>query len=220
MSDQPTDNVPFEKLGRPKRADAAAVWHGMKSPSIRKVVDVMKARGWQTSISTIQRWSEENFKEADAPRDPVKAMKKAKKANQQANEAVARLAETPPMKDNAALAEAIGFTPSKIGELVKGTKESIKDQLEKLAMAVSIVALEQFAIQSQALVMMPAESGKFLSSIAEVAAAIKPSGEVKPGDGKPDLKTIEAQATTEKPVSPLASKISQFRKEQGLAVVK
>lgn len=221
MSDE-IKEVPFEKLGKPTRADARAVWHSTPNPSIRKVVEKMKARGWQTSISTIQRWSEEDFKEPEVsdPAKAAKAMKKAKKVNQQANEAVAKLAETLPMKDNEALKEALSFEPSKIKDLVNCSKESLKDQLEKLTMAVSIVALEQFAIKSHALVLMPAESGKFLSSIAEVATSIKPAGEAAPGDGKPDLKTIEAQVADEKPVSTLSAKISQFRKEQGLAVVK
>lgn len=220
MSDTPKE-VAFESLGKPTRADAAAVWNATPNPSIRKVVQKMKARGWKTSISTIQRWSEENFKEPDAPRDPAKAMKKAKKANQQANEAVAKLAETSPMKDNETLKDALTFDPSKIKDLIGETKESLKDKLEKLTMAVSIVALEQFAIKSHALVLMPAESGKFLSSIAEVSASIKPAGEVKPGDGQVDeIKLIEAKAVAEKPVSALSSKITQFRKEHGLVVAK
>lgn len=220
MSEDQKNGVPFESLGEPTRADAAAVWNSMKKPSIRTVVEKMKARGWKTSISTIQRWSAEGFVDPKEGADPAKAVQKAKKANKKANEAIAKFAETSPMKDNPAIREALSFEPSKIKDLVTDTKESLKDKLEKLTMAVSIVALEQFALKSEALVLMPAESGKFLSSIAEVATAIKPAGEIAPGDGKSDLKMIESQAIEERPVSPLASKIAQFRKEQSLAVVK
>ena len=224
MSNDQKDGVPFDSLGTPTRADAAAVWNSMPNPSIRTVVEVMKARGWKTSISTIQRWSAENFVEPEVsdPTKASKAVKKAKKANQQANEAIAKLAEAPQMKDNPELHAALTFEPSKIADLVKDTKENLKDKLDKLTMAVSIVALEQFAMKSHALVLMPAESGKFLSSIAEVSSAIKPAGEIKPGDGKDgtDPKLIEGTKAEEKLTSPLSSKISQFRKENGLAVVK
>lgn len=213
MSDD--TGVPFGSLGKPSRADAKAVWDAMPSPSIRKVVDHMQRRGWKATVSTIQRWSVDNFIEPDPGKNPKKAVDTAKKANRKAKEAVTKLTDLAPVHNSPELKEAIAFEPSQIKALVTETKESLKDKLDRLTMAVSIVALEQFALKAHALVLMPKDCGAFLGSMAEVATAMK-AGEVKPGDGKDP---INLTANPEKPANALSDKIAQFRKENKLAVV-
>lgn len=216
MTEEIKNGVPFDSLGKPTRADVAAVWNATPNASIRKVDEIMRNRGWKTSVSTIQRWAADDFKEPDPGKNPKKATDAAKKANRKAKEAVTKLTDLAPVKNNPEILAAIGFEPSQVGELVKLPLLELKKRLDTLTMAVSIVALEQFAIKAHALVLMPKDSGAFLSSIAEVATAMGPSTEPKPGDGKgEDAKQIEAKAVT-----PLSAKIAQFRKEQGLAVVK
>lgn len=220
MSEEPKE-VPFEALGKAKRTDVAAVWNATPNASIRKVVGIMEKRGWQVSVSTVQRWHRDGFKEPDPGKNPKKAVDAAAKANRKAKDAVTKLTDLAPTHNNPALTEAIGFTESKVGDLVLLSHDELRDRLNTLTMAVSIVALEQFAIKAHALVLMPKDSGAFLASMAEVSAAIGPPGEPKPGDGKKDQKVIEGQTVpTEVQPTALSSKIAQFRKEQGLAVVK
>lgn len=217
MSEEPKE-VPFEALGKATRADVAAVWNATPNASIRKVVGIMEKRGWQVSVSTVQRWHKDGFKEP-AGKTPKK-VDAAAKANRKAKEAVTKLTDLAPVHNNPAMTEAIGFTESKVGDLVLLSHDVLKERLNILTMAVSIVALEQFAIKAHALVLMPKDSGAFLANMAEVSAAIGPLGEPKPGDGKADPKLVSGSAApAEAPPTGLSSKIAQFRKQSGLAVV-
>lgn len=217
------DGVPFGSLGRATRADARAVWNSMPNPTLRPFISLMERRGWKCALSTMQKWSKDGFADKPPGKNPKKPVDIAKKVNRKVNETIEKITETAALKDNETIAKAVEFAGSKIDDLVKLSHEELKKRLDILTMAVSIVALEQFADKLPALVLMPRDSGAFISSIAEVSTAMVPPGEPKPGDGKggANAVVVEGQAVTaEKPQTLLSQKIAQFRKEQGLVVVR
>lgn len=228
-----SEDMAFDDLGTPGRADVKAVWDSMPEPSIRKVHALMTQRGWKTSISTIQRWAQAGFVEPPEGKRPKKTTATVKKIGDKVRrdgpkEAIAKLAETAAIKGcmpqvKQALEEA--FSPSTVAALVDLPKEDLKDKLDRLTMAASIVALEAFVHKVNALVLLPKDTGSFLSSMADVANAMRPVGGKVPGNGKTrddseqPMRAIDGEVVEDAPASPLSQKISQFRKEHGLAVV-
>lgn len=224
----------FEQLGVPTRAAVEAVWNQMTAPSSRKVAILMRRRGWKISAKTVSRWFNEGFKEPKGKKSKIHP-ESALKVKRKAAEAADNLNKMDELKsDPAFLAalEALGppkveeeFETSKFPDLMRLSKEALKEKLDKTTMACGIMMGEAVIRHRDALAGLPKDIGAFLCNMGEVAAVmsigddIPPHANGAPGDGAIVVINGSASAVPAHPVveNPVSNAILEFKKKAGVS---
>lgn len=240
LSDLSGNTVPFESLGVPTRATAKTVWDQTPNPSTRKVAEKMRNLGWKVSAKTISRWHNDGWQEPVA--EPGKKSRlehdKARRKAKTASETLDRIAVLKDDPEVRAAAEAVvkatldaqraaqEFESSKFDDLIKMSKESLKEKLDKTIMAAGVMISEAIIRHRDQLAGLPKDMGSFLNDMSEASSNMRvtnddipPFAEGMPGDGAKLINGTAMAVPQQAPVNPTADAIRRHKAKHGLGVV-
>lgn len=227
MTDETPEGVAFGSLGAPNRATAETIWNSTPNPSTRKVAEKMQNLGWQISAKTVARWHNAGWKEPEGRKpkeaDLVKRLSRKVRATAEKLEGIAELKGDPQIEDaKQNIPPAAEFEGAKFEELMKLSKEELKEKFDKTTMAAGVLLAEAVIRHRDALAAMPKDLGNFINDLSESTSLLRITNDDipdfanggTPGDG---AKVINGAVIPAPAVNPVSSAIAQFRQKNGVA---
>lgn len=200
--------------GAPSAETIQRYWDAEEKPSIRKIETVMRADGWDTSLSTIQRCVKRGFKPARGKSTKPKKTSPEINAVNQVKSIAPPDAPAEAVAD--ALLEAIKNLPpgakDRVKELVNMDDQALETQTNKLVKVARYLLAEDLAQHTKMMMLAPDKAAKLYQALGTgLVPVVAPP---MPGAGD-DAKVVEHNPNEPRRLSPSAQAIADFRAKRG-----
>lgn len=231
------DPTKFEAQGRPTKDQAKQVWLNNRQPSMRKLEAILKGMGYDISYRTLTRWL------VDGVGPGSRALAHATKVRGVKKEIAAALLEIPAdtltgadeMRENGitptlhadlgktagaraqdAVQAEVDVIDRRIIELLVKSESELDIIEQKSRKILNIVLNEAAARRANVMVLIPKDTAAFVDAMTEASKQTLTGGLDQPPKAG-DPKTIDGNAIDVTPPTELASTISKFLQDEGMA---
>ena len=226
-----SEEVKFGHLGRPTVDQVKRIWDEHPDPSLRKVADLMRNRGFKISFKTVERWKANNWvatprgggcKKIDTDQHtpaPVKHQIRAelKKMDPATVDEANNIAAAGGLES---AIEGGGLTDADYARIEKSIKElatkdlnELKALQEKERTIMNIVLIREATRKGHVMVLIPKDTSTLIGALSDDARISMPAPPIEPPMPERngfDAKLIEGRAVE---MSPLSQAIRAVREK-------